>query len=421
MQWQSGVITELHPGEVNLTRVVTLKVGEKTIKRPITKICPLPVENDTAGSANVAGLSVNNASNSHDQSNMGKSVSSNLATVTTKLRSKVNRSIVSMYVLPIITALLSMHCTGCNSFPMNTSEPFEIMTFQKPPGLYFEPISSVNVVNSKWNLITVVDLVKFEQTFTHLKNQTESIKSACKARFDEDDSCWEWVRLIEQRMEKIRDELSAIGENHIRSKRAVFDFIGDLAGDIFGVLGSRFRREYESNIMGLLSNDEHLLQLLRNQTTVVEATMNILKKTEGEWLLQDGQFKNFTVRIKKTMDEYAAASFFSDAVALIIQNMNDFDNQLDIMARVIYDCHNLKVNHDLLPPKQLAKELNFVSEQVKHKYRVPDANDVYNIISISSHVTKTQILFRLSIPLMNLNEYELFRIVPIPFPRNGTF
>lgn len=151
-------------------------------------------------------------------------------------------------------------------------------------------------------------------------------------------------------------------------------------------------------------NDEHLLQLLKNQTTVVEKTVNILKRNEGE--LQNEQFKNFTVRVKKTMDEYAAASFFP---------INDFYGQLNILSGIIYDCHNRKINHHLLPPKQLAGELEFIAGQVKHKYRVPDANAVYNIISmIFTHVTKNQILFHLSVPLLNLNEYDLFRIVPIP-------
>lgn len=42
LKWQSGTIVQLHPGEDNLTRVVTLKMGDSLIKRPVTKVCPLP-------------------------------------------------------------------------------------------------------------------------------------------------------------------------------------------------------------------------------------------------------------------------------------------------------------------------------------------------------------------------------------------
>lgn len=33
-----------------------------------------------------------------------------------------------------------------------------------------------------------------------------------------------------------------------RSKRAVLDFVGDMAGDVFGVLGSKFKDEYGNDI-----------------------------------------------------------------------------------------------------------------------------------------------------------------------------
>lgn len=37
-------IIEVHPGSDGILRVVTVKLREKTTNRPITKLCPLPVE-----------------------------------------------------------------------------------------------------------------------------------------------------------------------------------------------------------------------------------------------------------------------------------------------------------------------------------------------------------------------------------------
>lgn len=41
-QWSTGRITAVHPGKDNLTRVVSVKAKNSELKRPITKICPLP-------------------------------------------------------------------------------------------------------------------------------------------------------------------------------------------------------------------------------------------------------------------------------------------------------------------------------------------------------------------------------------------
>ncbi|CAG7725919.1 unnamed protein product [Allacma fusca] len=43
LKWKLGRVTEVHPGTDGLVRVVTLKTAEGVIKRPITKICQLPI------------------------------------------------------------------------------------------------------------------------------------------------------------------------------------------------------------------------------------------------------------------------------------------------------------------------------------------------------------------------------------------
>jgi hypothetical protein len=56
LRWQRGVVTEVHPGGDNLIRVVTVKTVKGYFKRPIQKLCVLPLQwlcvnlfNDTSG------------------------------------------------------------------------------------------------------------------------------------------------------------------------------------------------------------------------------------------------------------------------------------------------------------------------------------------------------------------------------------
>ena len=42
-QWELGRITACHPGDDNLTRIVTVKTGRSEYKRPIAKLCFLSV------------------------------------------------------------------------------------------------------------------------------------------------------------------------------------------------------------------------------------------------------------------------------------------------------------------------------------------------------------------------------------------
>ncbi|KAJ0175961.1 hypothetical protein K1T71_008135 [Dendrolimus kikuchii] len=44
-EWPLARIDKLHPGVDNIVRVVTVRAGNKTFKRPVNKVCPLPYTN----------------------------------------------------------------------------------------------------------------------------------------------------------------------------------------------------------------------------------------------------------------------------------------------------------------------------------------------------------------------------------------
>lgn len=198
-------------------------------------------------------------------------------------------------------------------------------------------------------------------------------------------------------------------------ERAVLDFLGDMLGDIFGIMDSRSKKEYKKDIRDLLANDDHLLKLIKNQTSLVEKTLNILQLNESEMKRRNEQFMNLTIRIDKTMDEYAAASFFSDTLTHLFQEISDFADRIDVLLETIFDSRRHHLNHNLFPPKQLATEIKTISEHVRNKYVVPEGNHVYNLISIVPHISKKQILFHISVPLFQVDEFKIFRIIPVPF------
>lgn len=237
----------------------------------------------------------------------------------------------------------------------------------------------------------------------------------CATRFTIDKSCHDWVSLADEQIADLHDKYDTIVTSQHRPKRAAFDFLGNVAGDLFGVLDSRFRKEYESNIVGLISNEEHLLKLLKNQTSVVEKTTNILKNDESELARQSAQIANLTKMVSTCTSNSEAATFFSTTIAILSQNIAKFEKQLDTMAQVIFDCRKHHINHNLLPPKQMMNELEVIADHVRNKYLVPEGHDIYNIITVTPHVNHNQVLIHISIPLLRLDRFKIFRVVPIPF------
>lgn len=233
---------------------------------------------------------------------------------------------------------------------MNDSRPFNLSIFEKPPGLFFEHKANAYVAMSHWNLIAYIDLDKFRTMFSDFEHRMISLKGVCSKRFEEHDSCNEWVDTLESKIGGLRNKFEMISPSRIRNRRAVLDFLGNMIGDVFGIMDSRSKQQYMRDLSGLLANDEHLLKLVRNQTSVVEKTFNILRNNDEELSRQNEQFVNFTRRIDKTMDEYAAASFFNDAVAHMVQRIQEFDAQIEILLETIFDSRKHHINHNLFPP-----------------------------------------------------------------------
>jgi hypothetical protein len=44
-KWPLGLIVDVHPGKDGIVRVISVKMGDKVFKRPVTKVSLLPFEN----------------------------------------------------------------------------------------------------------------------------------------------------------------------------------------------------------------------------------------------------------------------------------------------------------------------------------------------------------------------------------------
>lgn len=173
--------------------VVTLKVGGATMKRPITKVCPFPKDE------------VNNA------------ITVNHVKIT-RTRNIVRKHGVN--VLPIITAILAVFCTLTHARSIVDSEPFELVPFEKPTGLFFENTSNAFVATSYWNLIAAIDLRKFNEMFEHFEQRMDILKTTCEKRFDDDKFCNEWIDTLNAKIDDLHDRFELITSSRSRKKKS---------------------------------------------------------------------------------------------------------------------------------------------------------------------------------------------------------
>lgn len=382
-KWQTGFIKEVFPGDDRLTRVVSLKVGDSTIKRPIAKLCPYPKDDD------------------------GKSILVNHRNV----RSYTHRNKRS-FVLPILSVLLALFTTAVHSMPQRVENAVSISQFGSSPGLYFERYSDAVVSGAIWNLVAYFRLGVLKDEFAAIEKNFNSIDDICESKFGGNDTCKSVISHLARRIDTIGKTNSLIFGS--RRKRPLLNIVGNIASDLFGVLDSRSAEKYARDLSQLASNDDHLMQLLRNHTSVFESTLNIVKHNGEELEKQAGHFNVMVKRIQEYHHLATAHQNFDVAVTLLSQMISGFEHKQDEIIGITVDARKSSISHFLLSPDQVERQMDLIGRHIGNKFRVPSELDIYSISRISYHTTDDQYIFKIAIPLFKPLRYRVYEMISVP-------
>lgn len=112
-----------------------------------------------------------------------------------------------------------------------------------------------------------------------------------------------------------------------------------MANSLFGILDQRFANQYQKDIQAVQKNENYLIQLVQNQTSIVEIENDILKKNEeniNQQFILINKFMNETdikqAKIESEMEIAMAYSFFSSAslaAHLLLSNLKNSDQLLN--------------------------------------------------------------------------------------------
>lgn len=312
-------------------------------------------------------------------------------------------------------SLLAVFVVKSNTIPIKGAViPFNVTYFDTPPGLYFEETATGYVTDAHWNVLSFVNLKIFHDEYQVLHDSAVKTRDTCDLRFKLDRSCMRIVEQIENRIKNIDERNGLIfGKSH-REKRAVLNIVGNLASDLFGVLDSKFADEYANDMKNLLKNDDHLLQLMRNQTSVIESSLSIAKKTDAELEKTKNQVNELFASAKIALDGFQAELHFNTAAIYLLQVIADYERQQDGILELLTDVNKNHVNHNLFTPGQIQKQIKIISEQVRNKHLVPEGNGLYRVIKVIPYVTQTQVIFKISIPLFKLDRFQIFKVITVP-------
>lgn len=240
---------------------------------------------------------------------------------------------------------------------------------------------------------------------------------------------------LDEQMREITSQnklLTSTNKEHTRRKRDIGDTVGYILGDAFGIMTQRDASHIEWQLEKAEINEKYLLELIRNQTSIIDATTNIFKQEKE---LNDYSFRainNQFLHLERRMDKVAAdneqynkvqtITTFTIQIMLIMRRIAEKQR---VIIDVILSSHRGHIHPALLTPQQLKEEIRRIHDYVPATMQIPDGendNDlghIYNILTVQTRVTSKNILFLVKVPLAFTQIYQLFNVIPIPTFKNG--
>ena len=400
-KWALGRVVQLHPGNDGFVRVVTLKTKNGLMKRPVIKLSILPVHQNE------------NQEIPKQQQNQN----------TKPILSRKGKSLsLTSLLLTLFFLFISVPTSQC---------AYNIMSLQNNNSIYFDRITNMHLIRDNWRLIVYYSTEPYQAGNTTLMKYTTYLDNLCM-KIRTESHCESIMLQLHHEVTELQYYNDLLMNHNVnttsrrRRRRGLVDGVGYLANGLFGILDSRFAEKYERDINLIRENQKHLATLWKNQTSVVEAEFNMLKRTESlmdkHHKLINTKFNAIDRAVNKLKGEVEKESLITDflTTAMIAHNiLFSLKSIQQTLLDTVTNIYNGKFNFHLLTPDQLRSELGVISEQLPKDLSLPlkktdSLSEIYNLLQVRTRVTTNFIIFEIQIPLIGEDKYEISKIISIP-------
>lgn len=393
-KWALGRVTELHPGKDGYVRVVTVKTKSGTMKRPIIKLSPLPV---------------------HDEETICKSDNTEESD---KRKPRAARKNKRNFLVTTLLLLLTF-------VTPSLQQTVHVNTFNNSNSLYFDKIADIKIVQDQWKMVVFYNMTSYWQSIVDIEYFLRQISKPCR---DEPMLTFLASQLYHQLNEITHRNNLLTNIQTSRKKRGLINGVGYIANSLFGVLDEEFAKKYEKDIKLIQIREDHLFTLFKNQTSIMEAENNIIKRNEAtmnknfitinEHMQQiTSDMNKFQNNIQTTLQKFYLITALTSANVIISNIQRLQDDLIDTVT----DIYHGRINSHLLSPDQIQQQLNIISSQIHGELKIPgnSVKDLYGLMQIKARVTSKLLIMEIRIPLLHHDEFELDSIITIPLQKGA--
>lgn len=434
LEWRMGRVIGVIEGADGKCRVAEIKTSTGVTRRAITKISPLPVGDEQI---EVRERIINPpekieqvkpSTKKRKCRPIDESYSSEFIR---KVNSKRKKS-VGLFTYTCLFVLLFLPIfadkndnNGFKASSISTVKNyFNISGFDHNPGLYFENVAAGNIVASEWKLMVFFDLEKYWLEYDGYRVILNKLGSLCEKTV-QSTYCQEILNQFRHDLVSIQETNKLIFShaNYTlrRKRRGLFNFVGSWERFLYGTLDQNYADEMARTVEKIRNNEEHLMKLSQNQTSIIESTVNIMKKNQADVERQFRQLNQEIVELNHISGELQLSGRFTTLAvhtSLIMASYKQVQRAiLDVVTRTRRDT----ISTLILTPDQLAREVVKIKKELPATLRLPatgkriDLLKLYRLMSVRSQITNKMLVFEVELPLILDRSFRIFHVVPVPY------
>lgn len=301
-------------------------------------------------------------------------------------------------------------------------------------GIYYESMGKAYTTQSDWNMIVYFDLEKFDKELELVNNAIQKLSNMCKLMSNNYENavtgpkyqCSSTINLLRTQFNDMMDMHSLIQMNKqaTRIKRvAPFAGVGWLGHALFGIMDADSAERIEQQIATCQQDYNYQRKLIEDQTSVIDLTTNLMKESQ---IMIDKKFNSLSNAMSQLHNETDLVRKREQLLGWVFQLSLIIDRLEKIQHNIINMLTDLQQGHVssyLFTPKQFKHELETINDHIPSGQRLPlnpqhDMTAFYEIMRGQMRVTKNSILIQIHLPLVSIEEFQVYHLIPVPI-RHG--
>lgn len=314
----------------------------------------------------------------------------------------------------------------------------KVTTFNSTPGIYFEEYGNIQLYSTNWKLVTYYNLEDFHLEHRLLRVQTKEIEKICLNfkihKPTRTHPCESQISNIKIILRDIDQNTEILEPKHLRNRRGLINAVGSLSKTLFGTLDEEDAKHYDNQIKKLKVNEDHLLELIRSQTIIIDKTINIFNKTSVDIELEfsnvldkfDKISQAFNYVVKEVNSSFINLELESTISAITLSLMR-YQNTQKAIIDMLLDVKHGTANPLIITPFQLEEALTVIRKNLPPGTTLPisvtqnNLIDLYKVSKTSTNKVNDQIIIETKIPLPVSTTFQAYKVVPFPTIVNDSF